>query len=54
MVDGAFLPGAIILIISSFNLPPVKKLTAAIPKFVRILINLVLIYLFITSIGLSL
>jgi hypothetical protein len=54
LFDGAFLPGAIILIISSFNLPPVKKLTAAIPKFVRILINLVLIYLFITSIGLSL
>lgn len=52
--DGAYLPGVIILILSGFNLPPVKKMTGTLPRIVRIIINIVLIFLFVESIGLSL
>ncbi len=51
--DGALVPGIIILFLSIYNFPPVKKLTQFLPRIIRIITNIALVYLFIRAIGLS-
>lgn len=53
LYDGAYLSGAIILILAGFNFPPLKKLMVSIPGFLKLIINLALVLLIFKSIAVS-